>query len=427
MNDIIPPKRSISDVGRVQRPAVSVPSRQQQVSPPTQVSQAQPQSQQTTQPVSSLPKPKPQHLLEAEPELPLLEDPKPNQHLLGSPKKNRKKRFVWWAVGVFITLLVAATGGFYLWYSSMLQPISAGSSNKVRIQIVGGTTPSAIGTLLEEKQLIKSRLAFDLYTRISGNRGNLQAGVYNLAASESTPQIVEHLVSGNTDDFSITFLPGATLTENRKVLLKAGYSEQEIDKAFTKAYDHPLFTNKPASSDLEGYIYGETYSFPSSTTVEQILIRTFDEFYGVIQDNSLVSGFESQGLNLYEGLTLASIIQREVPSAEDQKQVAQVFFTRLKVGMQLGSDVTAYYGADKIGVSRSVAVDTPYNTRLHTGMPPGPIGTPGLTALQAVAAPAQGDFIYFLSGDDEVTYFAKTDAEHEANIANHCSVKCSIP
>jgi UPF0755 protein len=238
---------------------------------------------------------------------------------------------------------------------------------------------------------------------------------------------VDHLVSGNTDKFSITFLPGATLAENRKVLIKAGYGEGEIDKAFAKTYEHPLFVDKPVSSDLEGYIYGETYSFTGNATVEEILIRTFDEFYSVIQDKNLISGFEGHGLDLYKGLTLASIIQREVPGAQDQKQVAQIFYTRLNTGMQLGSDVTAYYGADKEGVPRSVAVDTPYNTRIHAGMPPGPIGTPGVTALEAVAAPAEGDYLYFLSGDDEVTYFAKTDAEHEANIVNHCAVKCSIP
>lgn len=411
MNDIIPPKRSMSDIERVQRPNVSVPPRQQ----------VQPRQPQQIAPV--LPKPS----IQAEPELPLLEDPKPHQHLLGSPKKSRIKRFIWWTIGIFVALLLAGAAGLYMWYSTALQPVSVSATDKVRIHIVEGSSPSAIGTLLEDKQLIRSQLAFDLYTRLSGNRGNLQAGVYNLAASESTQQIVDHLVSGNTDKLSITFLPGATLTENKKVLLKAGYSEDEVDKAFAKTYEHPLFVDKPASSDLEGYIYGETYSITSNATVEQILTRTFDEFYSVIQDKNLISGFESHGLNLYEGITLASIIQREVPGAQDQKQVAQIFYKRLSVGMQLGSDVTAYYGADKEGVPRSVAVDTPYNTRIHTGMPPGPIGTPGVTALEAVAAPAEGDYVYFLSGDDEVTYFARTDEEHESNIANHCAVKCSIP
>src|SRR5207248_2549788 len=102
--------------------------------------------------------------------------------------------------------------------------------------------------------------------------------------------------------------------------------------------------------------------------------------------------FQKQGLNLYQGITLASIIQREVPGAADQKQVAQVFLTRLGMEMPLGSDVTYQYAAKKMGVTPSPDLDSPYNTRKYPGLPPGPIASPGLTALQAVANPAAGNY-----------------------------------
>lgn len=398
MNDIIPPKRPLSDIQRPRQ--ASVPASKQP---------------------ETLPKPLEKH------DMPLLDEPQAQSLLLDKSKKSRAKKIMLWSLGLFTLGLIVAAIGLYSWYTAALAPVNAGATEKARVQIASGSSPSAIGVLLEEKGLIKNRIAFDIYTRLSDTRSKLQAGVYNLSASESTPEIVTHLVSGNTDTFSITFLPGATLAEHKKVFIKAGYSDEEVSAAFAKTYDHPLFATKSASSDLEGYIYGETYSFAGNATVEQILTRTFDYFYGVVQKNNLVASYRAQGLTLYEGITLASIIQREVPGAQDQKQVAQIFLTRLAMGMQLGSDVTAYYGADKLGVERSVAVDTPYNTRLHIGMPPGPIGTPGLSALQAVATPANGDYVYFLSGDDEVTYFARTDSEHEANIRNHCAVKCSIP
>ena len=92
--------------------------------------------------------------------------------------------------------------------------------------------------------------------------------------------------------------------------------------------------------------------------------------------------------------------------------------------MNLGSDVTYQYAADKLGVARDTQLDSPYNTRVHKGLPPGPIATPGLSALNAVANPAQTDYLFFLSGDDNVTYFAKTDAEHIANAKAHCRQKC---
>jgi UPF0755 protein len=354
-------------------------------------------------------------------------DPTPPPLLLEKPKRRLGKKFIWWIIGIIVLVGILAVAGAYMWYKAELRPVSDTTAEKVRVQIIEGSSPSDIGKLLEEKHIIRSQLAFDFYTRFSNTKSKLQAGAYNLASSESTEEIVTHLVSGNTDDFSITFLPGATLAEDREVLIKAGYSADEVDVALGETYDHPLLADKPASADLEGYIYGETYSFPSTATVSEILVRTFDQFYSVVEKDNLIAGFEQQGLNLYQGITLASIIQREVPHASDQKQVAQVFFKRLAMGMELGSDVTYQYAAKKMGVTPSPNLDSPYNTRRYAGLPPGPIAVPGETALEAVAAPAVGDYLYFLSGDDDITYFARTNDEHEANIRDHCKIKCLVP
>ncbi|HRQ86485.1 MAG TPA: endolytic transglycosylase MltG, partial [Candidatus Saccharibacteria bacterium] len=135
--------------------------------------------------------------------------------------------------------------------------------------------------------------------------------------------------------------------------------------------------------------------------------------------------YAAQGLNLYEGITLASIIQREAIGG-DETQIAQVFFKRLSIDMPLGSDVTYQYIADKMGVPRDVNLDSLYNTRRFQGLTPGPIAAPGLAALKAVAHPADTDYLYFLSGDDDVTYFGRTLEDHERNIAEHCQLKCQI-
>ncbi len=110
----------------------------------------------------------------------------------------------------------------------------------------------------------------------------------------------------------------------------------------------------------------------------------------------------------------------------DQKQVAQIFYKRLGEDIPLGADATFVYAAKKLGVTPSVDLDSPYNTRVHAGLPPGPISTPGLSALQAVAQPAPGDYLYFVSGDDGQTYFARTQEEHEANAAQYCKVNCAL-
>lgn len=326
--------------------------------------------------------------------------------------------------------------GFVVWYKLNLRPVSNDISQLVKVNIESGSSLNQIANYLEGESIIKSSSAFLVYVRLIGKSDSLQAGSYRLSPAETIPQIVAHLIDGSVDTFSITFYPGSTLVDNTDkskkydittILKNASYSESEIRAALNKTYDNPLFIDKPAGTSLEGYIYGETYNFNIGTSVEDVLNRTFDEFYKQIQDNDLIAGFKKQGLNLYEGITLASIVQREVYGYEDQQKAAQVFLLRLKLGMSLGSDVTYQYIADKTGVPRDPDLDSPYNTRRYTGLPPGPISNPGLNALKAVANPAKGDYLYFLSGDDDVTYFAHTQAEHEANIANYCKEKCSTP
>ncbi len=354
------------------------------------------------------------------PPQPIEQNPAPNL----KPKRNRAKKWLI-ALIVLVVILVSAVIAGWFWYQSLLSPVDAGDTDKQVVQIVEGTLPDEIATLLKEKDLIRNEAAFLLYARIQGVQNSLQAGTYRLAASETTPEIVNHLTKGNVDTFDITFIPGATLAENREVFIESGYSEEEIDTAFSKTYDSPLFAGKPAEADLEGYIYGETYKFGAGATVEGILEYIFELYYQNISDNNLEAQYSEQGLTLYQAITLASIVQRE-SGGDDKAQIAQVFYTRLEMGMELGSDVTYQYAADKAGVERDTNLDSPYNTRRYPGLPPGPIAVPGIDSLKAVGNPAPGDYVYFLSGDDNITYYARTLAEHEANIVNHCKVKCQI-
>lgn len=352
-------------------------------------------------------------------------------------KNKYKKRIKKWQKPAIFAVIIAIIS-IVFWYNLQLAPVGGSADNMVKVVIESGTSPSQIGTQLKDQSVIKSTLAFDIYTRLVGKRNNLQAGVYHLSPSESTRTIVAHLVQGSASTFNLTFYPGAALVDNTdkpaaekddvvSILKRAGYSQAEIDFGLNDAYSGPLFAGRPAGASLEGYVYGETYNFNEGSSVSEILQRTFDEFYSVVQSENLVAGFAAQGLNLYQGITLASIIQREVPGAEDQRKVAQVFLTRLDIGMVMGSDVTYQYIADKTGVARDPELDSPYNTRKFGGLPPGPISAPGLSALRAVANPAATDYLYFLSGDDDVTYFAGSFEQHQANISSHCLVKCSIP
>ena len=353
--------------------------------------------------------------------------PEPPQTGLKAPKKRRSKgKLILTILGSVLVALLVVAAAAYAWYQQQLSPVSTDTTKHVRVTIKEGTSPAAIATQLQDAGVIRSELAFTIYTRLTGTRDTLKAGAYNLQPSVSTPTIVDHLVKGKQDTFRLTFLPGDTLANNRKKILEMGYTVAEVDAALDKTYNRPLFATKPAGTDLEGYIFGETYEFDASATVESILNRTFDEYEAVIRENDLINGFKKQGLSLYEGITLASIVQREIPGAEDQRQVARVFLNRMAAGMTLGSDVTYQYAAKKMGVDPTPTLDSPYNTRIHAGLPPGPIAVPGVSALKAVANPGSNDYLFFLSGDDDVTYYAKTDAQHQQNIVQHCQKKCSI-
>ena len=339
---------------------------------------------------------------------------------------------------VVSVVIIGALGAATTWYNRQLEPVSPNAeTERVRVTIESGATPDAIAAQLADEQLIRSERAFSIYTRLEGVRNLLQAGTFSLSPSESTPEIIDQLTASSADEISVTFFPGGTLTDSsdtpmeqktdhKTALLRVGYGEEEIDAAFARQYDHPVFAGKPASADLEGYIYGETYNFATASTVDDILTRTFDELYAQIEEADLEAKFKAQGLTLFEGITLASIIQREVSNPDDQKQVAQVFYTRLADGMQLGADATFIYGAKKLGVAPTVGLDSPYNTREVKGLPPGPISSPGLTALEAVANPAEGDFVYFVSGDDGTNYFSRTLEEHEAKTRQYCRANCSL-
>lgn len=384
------------------------------------------------QPLRRQPDLRPDHELPAPKPEPLLPEHGGKTSL---PKLSRshswRKRMAMAAAAIAIIFL-ALMGVAYSWYLQQLSPVSSDTTKYIRVTIASGETPDTIAKDLQAAGVIHSSLAFTIYTKLSHTENNLQAGAYNLQPSLSTQAIVDHLVTGKIDTFDVRFLPGDTLANDRNLLLSLGYSAQEVDAALNKQYTGPLFASKPAGANLEGYLYAETNEFYPSATVESILQKFFDEYEAFIVKNNLAADFKKQGLTLYQGITLASIVQREVASSDsstpsnDQRQVAGVFLNRLAAGMTLGSDVTYQYAAKKLGVAPSPDLDSPYNTRKYPGLPPGPIATPSDGALLAVAHPASNNYLFFLSGDDGKMYYAKTDTQHQQNITQHCQKKCSI-
>jgi len=391
-----------------------------------------------------------------------------------SKKQPKKKSFMKKIIIALVILLsIAGLGAFgaYTWYEKQLaapksfsckfnSPAAAATSegseenpdcHYQKFEIKTNQTISDIAENLKKAGLIRSDFAFKTYLKLSNKSAKIKAGTYSLRANLSAKEIVEQMEKGvaSSEVFNLTVLPGETLKEIKQKLIKLGYLSEQIDTALLKKYDSPvlkgLYDNEgkltnpaqPANVALEGYLYGETYQFYKGETVEHIFETMINQLNSVVVANNIEEKFQKRGFSLREGLILASIIQKEAHS-EDMPGVSMVFQNRLKVGMTLGSDVTATYAADLVNPNRDrndpnnnlrvLETDDLYNTRKHTGLTPGPICSPGITAILAVAEPDENkrSMRYFLTGDDGKMYYSVTDTEHTQKIRDYCQKLCSV-
>ena len=233
--------------------------------------------------------------------------------------------------------------------------------------------------------------------------------------------------------FDFTILPGETIYDIKAKFIELGYSSKEVEEAFNADYDFAFLKGRPAGATLEGYLYGETHEFNKGVPVKDVLEKFLEGMGEVIKENNLEARYSAQGLTLFEGITLASIVQKEA-HGDDQPTVAQVFYSRMNYGMLLGSDVTVAYALDTVDPNRvtytdntsALTVDSCYNTRLYAGLPCGPISNPGLSALLAAAQPSDTAYLYFLTGDDGLMYYSYTEEEHNQNIYSHCQNLCNV-
>lgn len=346
-------------------------------------------------------------------------------HVDGQPRRSRKKL---WLISVPIALIVAVIVTAGVWYTQNIRPVDLqnGTEGSQVVSIREGTTDDEISTTLEEMGLIRSAVAYRLYVRFNGLQGQMQAGGYELSPQMSVATIAKKLTTGDVAITLLTILPAQRIDQIEEVFLEAGYTQDEITTALNpENYSgHPALADLPELSGLEGYLYPETFHVTPTTPLQEVIEQSLDLTAAVLTPQ-LVSDLQTaHGLDVHQAVIMASIVEREVSNPEDRTKVAQVFVKRYKQNIALGSDPTALFGALLFGIEPSVFADTPYNTRLYPGLPPGPINNVSAESLRAVAYPADTDFLFFVSGDDGNTYFSNTQAEHEALAAEHCIELC---
>lgn len=342
-----------------------------------------------------------------------------------------KKKFKIILVLVAILLIgIATLLGTYCYFKS---PVS-NDKKEVSIVIENGSTISDIATLLKKEGLIKNENFFKLYVKLK-KVSNVYAAKYYFSPSMNLDEIINTLNEGgyNENEISITFKEGINMRGIAK-LIKENTSNSE-DDVYKKLKDEKylnsiiekywFLTNDIKNSkiyySLEGYLFPDTYRFNSKdVTVEEIFNKMLDQMEKKL--NKYKKQIEKSKYSIHELMTLASITQSEGYNEDDFKNIASVFYNRLKTGMALGSCVTSYYGVkkdmtDKL-LQKDIDASNPYNTRGNNpvSFPVGPISMPGAKALDATLDPIETSYYFFVSDKNNKLYFTKTLNEHERMI-----------
>lgn len=337
-------------------------------------------------------------------------------------------------VGILLALglvLVAGAGAAYITIQNQLyRPLveSAGDDPpEMLFEILPGQGLRTVSHAMVAAGLARNARLVELYGRYRGFQARLQAGRYQVSPGQSPAEILERIVAGDAvfEEISVTIPEGWSLDDIATYLERIGLFEAHYFReavVMQESYrDFEFLAPLEDDTILEGYLFPETYRlFPESTP--ESLIRRMLTTFGRRVSPELRAEIERQGRTLHEVLTLASIVQKESAGAPEMPDVAGVFWHRLRIGMRLESDATVNY---VLGTNRRqpTFADTevlhPYNTYRNAGLPPGPIGNPGMDAIMASIHPADTEYLFFLHKHTYEIVLSRTFAEHLAAKARY--------
>lgn len=304
-----------------------------------------------------------------------------------------------------------------------------------------GETASSVAERLQEMGLISDASLFTLYLRYNGIDRRLEAGDFELTSSMTMPEIAQALQRAIVREVTVTIPEGWRAEQVAELLEQEGIMEASVFMAAVRAGDpvalglgrYAFLDDRPPGASLEGYLFPDTYRIPARAKPADLLGAMLDNF-----DEKVTPGLRAaaaaSGLSLFQAVTLASIVEREAVQADERPLIASVYRNRLANacpevgGPYLQADPTVQYARGRPGdwwwkpasVEEYQYVQHPYNTYIYPGLPPGPIASPGLSALEAVIRPAQTQYCFFVAtGEDGRHVFARTYAEHQINLQTY--------
>jgi UPF0755 protein len=348
----------------------------------------------------------------------------------GSPAKRRRRlRSVLFGFTVLLLLALIPVGiGGWSWLK-LIRPYQGYVGSERLVLIAPGSGVSQILQQLQQEGVLEDAKLARSYLLYVMRNPRLKAGAYRFQGPMTAKEVLRKLVKGDVVRETVTLREGLTLEETADVLVAAKVGRREV---FLERMRSPqaIADLDPEATDLEGYLFPETYIFDYGTdekTIVDTLVRTFRERYEkavrpILAAHEAGSSGSARGRTMRQVLTLASIVEKEAKVDSERPLIAAVYANRLADRIGLAADPTIIFALKRQGRwngnlrRQDLQMDSPYNTYRYAGLPPGPICSPGVASLKAAAAPAAVPYLYFVGRNDGTHVFAETLAEHNRNV-----------
>ena len=314
-------------------------------------------------------------------------------------------------------LCLLAVGTMYLYgYSatdSNYQPLI--------IEIPQGTTLKQVAHLLADHQVVNSPTSFIAFTYLQGKQNRIRAGEYELSATLPPQEILRKITKGETLAYAVTIPEGYRISEIAELLARKGLADKNRFIEATRNPELVKSLNIP-TRDLEGYLFPETYRFSKNAGEKKMVQTMVDIFKKKTDLPEIRERARKLNFTLHEVMTLASLIEKETGLASERKMISSVFHNRLKKRMRLQTDPSVIYALANFDGNirkKDLSIDSPYNTYLYSGLPPGPIANPGLESILSALDPVQSDNFYFVSRQDGSHQFSTNLPDHNRAVQKY--------
>lgn len=321
--------------------------------------------------------------------------------------KTQKRRGI--LIGFFVGFFIVIVGILLLWiFESSPQ---RNRRKDIYFFVHQGESVKAVAKNLKDAGLIHSELFFTTLARVSRKTSSIKAGEYKIRAGMNNTEILNMLSEGKVSTLKFTVPEGLHIKQIAKLL--EGYGIVDAQEFIEACYNKDLLTRYSIPfHSAEGFLFPDTYVVAKGLNAQQIASIMIERFFENLEE---ISFFPENLEELKRVVTIASLVEREVKVDTERPLVAAVFYNRLKAGKRLESCATVQY---VLGETKSrllyndLKIDSPYNTYIHKGLPPGPIANPGIKSISASIYPAEVDYLFFVSKRDGSHYFSETYQEH---------------